>query len=122
MSTLGLPRFSQAARMLGVQWNKSIRGNTFIEFETGLRSIGLTPGDLITVSYAREGLDRSPFRVVKIAPGLHYSGSLITAQIHDDSWYTGAGDGSLGVVGGGRQRGCGVVLPRALICHRIGVS
>ena len=72
-------------------------------------------GDLITVTYAKEGFDRQMFRVVRISPGLNYRASVITAQFHDDVWYVGTGDGDLGVIGGGRQPGYDLGLPRPLV-------
>ncbi len=115
LSALGLPNFNQAGRIIRLQLDKAIRGNTYVEFETGLRAIGLKAGDLITVTYAKEGMDRQMFRVVRISPGLNYRTSLITAQIHDDVWYVGTGDGDLGVIGGGRQPGYDLGLPRPLV-------
>jgi len=115
LSALGLPNFNQAGRIIRLQLDKAIRGNTYIEFETGIRAIGLKAGDLITVTYAKEGLDRQMFRVVRISPGLNYCTSVITAQLHDDVWYVGTGDGDLGVIGGGRQPGYDLGLPRPLV-------
>ena len=37
-----------------------------------MKGIGIAPGDLITVTYLKEGLERQPFRVVKLAPGQNY--------------------------------------------------
>jgi hypothetical protein len=74
--------------------------------------VTLAPGDLITVTYLKEGLQRQPFRVVRIAPGADYQSMLITAQWHDDDWYTSGGADA----GGGRRRpGSGVGLPAPLI-------
>ena len=115
LSALGLPNFNQAGRIIRLQLDKAISGNTYIEFETGIRAIGLKAGDLITVTYAKEGFDRQMFRVVRISPGLNYQASMITAQFHDDVWYVGSGDGDLGVIGGGRQPGYDLGLPRPLV-------
>ena len=49
VTAAGVPNFHQAGRILRLQLDRSIRGNTYVEFETGLRSIGLRPGDLITL-------------------------------------------------------------------------
>ena len=114
MTALGIPNFSQAGRVLRLQLDKAIRANTYVEFETGVRGIGLKPGDLITISYAKEGFQRQLFRMVKMAPGLNYRSITITAQIHSDEWYVG-GDGSLGVIGGGRQPGIEAGLPKPLV-------
>lgn len=113
VTALGLPNFSQAGRILRLQLDKAIRANTYVEFETGVRGIGLKPGDLITITYAKEGFQRQLFRIVRLAPGLNYRSITITAQIHEDQWYVG-GDGSLGVIGGGRQPAIEAGLPRPL--------
>ncbi len=109
---LGLPNFDQAQRMLDLQLAKTIDGNTFVELETTVRGIGLAPGDLITVTYLKEGLLRQPFRVVRLAPGLNYQTVLITAQWHDDNWYT---TGGADAGGGRRGNGTGVGVPRPLV-------
>jgi hypothetical protein len=120
LTALGLPNFNQAGRVIRLQLDKSIRGNTYIEFETGLRAIGLKPGDLITVTYAKEGFVRQLFRVSKITPGLNYRSSVITAQFHDDSWYVGTSGGSTGLIGGGRQPGYDLGLPGPLVGSTVG--
>ena len=102
LTALGIPNFSQAGRVLRLQLDRAIRGNTYVEFETGVRGVGLKPGDLITLTYLKEGLDRQLFRIVRMAPGLNYRSILITAQVHNDEWYVGGG-GAFGVIGGGRQ-------------------
>jgi len=109
---LGLPNFDQATRMLDLQLAKSTVGSTFVEFETTVRGVGLAPGDLITVTYLKEGLQRQPFRVVRLAPGVNYQTVLITAQWHDDGWYTSGGASAAG----GRRTGAGETgLPRPLV-------
>src|SRR5579885_1199083 len=109
---LGLPNFDQATRMLKLELDKTISGNTFVEFETTVRGIGLAPGDLITLTYLKEGLERQPFRVVSLAPGLNYQTVVVTAQWHDDNWYTTGGANS---AGGRRPGGAGQGLPRPLV-------
>ncbi|MBC8164667.1 MAG: hypothetical protein H7Y20_02210, partial [Bryobacteraceae bacterium] len=111
LPALGIPNFNQAARVVRLALDRSIRGNTYVEFETGLRSIGLKPGDLITFSYAREGLSREMFRIIRISPDLNYSTAKITAQAHKDEWYAG----EAGLTGGGRQPSLTVGLPRPLV-------
>jgi hypothetical protein len=111
-SGLGLPNFDQAARAMGLQLARSIKGNVFVEFETTVRGLGLTPGDLITITYAKEGLQRQPFRVVRIAPRANYKTVAITAQWHDDGWYSGAGSRASG---GRRRNGASVGVPRPLV-------
>lgn len=109
---VGLPNFDQAARVLQLQLYKSIQGYTYADFETTVRGAGLTPGDIITVTYLKEGLQRQPFRIVKLALGRNYETVAITAQWHDDAWYTAVGAGSRG---GRRQGGTSVGLPRPLV-------
>jgi hypothetical protein len=109
---VGLPNFDQATRMLQLQLNKTIAGYTLVEFSTSVKGIGISPGDLITVTYLKEGLERQPFRVVKMAPGQDYQTVQITAQWHEDDWYT---------TGGANANGGGIYatnqggLPRPLV-------
>ncbi len=84
---LGLPHFDQAARILRLQLQKNVRGNHFIEFESSVQALGLRPGDLIAISHSREGLDRAPYRVLRLTPALNYERVRIAAQRHEDSWY-----------------------------------
>jgi hypothetical protein len=109
---LGLPNFDQATRALALQLSKTIDGYRLVEFDTTVRGIGLAPGDLITVTYLKEGLERQPFRVVKVAPGQNYRTVQITAQWHDDSWYTTGGASTIGTR---RQAGAGLGIPRPLV-------
>ena len=109
---LGLPNFDQAARMLALQLAKSTVGSALVEFETTVRGVGLSPGDLITVTYLKEGLQRQPFRILKLAPGVNYQTVVITAQWHDDGWYVSGGAGATG----GRRTAAGQTgLPRPLV-------
>ncbi|MEO8049698.1 MAG: phage tail protein [Acidobacteriota bacterium] len=108
----GLPNFDQAARMMQLHLDKALSGSTFVEFETTVKGIGLTPGDLISVTYLKEGLERQPLRVVQLAPGRNFESVLVTAQWHDDAWYT-TGDAS--TVGGRSPNGAGLGLPRPLV-------
>ncbi|MCC6389517.1 MAG: hypothetical protein IT167_02855 [Bryobacterales bacterium] len=87
ISALGIANFSQAARILTTHLKKSVEGNRYVQFETSVRGIGLSPGDIITITYAREQMDRAPFRVLTIAPALDCSSLRVTAQLHSDEWY-----------------------------------
>ncbi len=111
MAALGLPNFDQAGRVLSLALRKSVDGNVFVEFGTSVRAFGLTPGDLIALTYARAGFDRTPFRIVKIAPAVNYRTAVITAQIHDDSWYGNGGS----THPGGRRYGRQSTIPRPLV-------
>lgn len=110
---LGIPNHDQAARIIQRHLRKGIAGNLFIEFETSVRGLGLKPGDLITLTYLKEGFERAPFRVVKVAIGPNHRRLAITCQKHDDAWYTEPG-GETGT-GRGRQPAGQVGLPRPLI-------
>ena len=114
LPALGIPNFNQAGRILRLFLDRSIRGNTYVQFETGLRSIGLAPGDLITLSYQKEGLDRQVFRIVSISPSLNLRTATILAQWHDDQWYVGGG-GETSLLGGGRQPAYETGVPRPLL-------
>src|SRR5579863_4184405 len=109
---IGLANFDQAARMLQLQLSKSIDGNLLVEFQTTVKGIGIASGDLITVTYLKEGLERQPFRVVQLAPGLNYQTVQVTARWHDDNWYT---TGGAGTAGGSPAGGAGVGQPRPLV-------
>jgi putative tail protein len=112
LSALGLPNYDQATRLTALQLNKSVYGNTYAQFETSVRAVKLRPGDIITLTYSKEGFQRQPFRVIRISPGVNYRTAVITAQIHDDEWYSGALASSTGA---GRQPYFKVGLPRPLV-------
>ncbi len=112
LTALGIPNFDQATRMVALALDKSIRGNTYAEFETSVRGIGLAPGDLISLTYAKEGLVRQPMRVVKVAPASNYQTVTITTQWHDDAWYPPGGADS---AGGRRSAVSNVGIPRPLV-------
>jgi len=106
---VGISTFSQASRMLLLGLNRGLSGNAFIQFQTSVKALGLLPGDLITVSHLKENLERTPFRITKITPGNSFRTATITAQFHDDAWYS---DTATGVSGGlGIQSGQGSGLP-----------
>lgn len=113
-NAIGIPNFDQASRLLKTAVDKSVRGNTYIEFDTSVKAFGVRAGDLIAVTYLKEGFDRQAFRVLKIAPGVNYRVTTITAQIHDDSWYTDR-NGQISPAGGRRQGIAGLGVPRPLI-------
>ncbi|HJT89813.1 MAG TPA: phage tail protein, partial [Bryobacteraceae bacterium] len=115
LKALGLPNYDQAARILKFNLDKSIRGNTYIEFQTSVRALGIRPGDLVTVTYLKEGFNRQPFRVLKIAPATNYRTSTITAQIHDDAWYADTNGQTNSPAGAGHQANAGVGIPRPLV-------
>ena len=116
LTALGVPNFNQATRVASLQLNKSIRGNTYVDLETSVRGATLRPGDLITITYSREGWVRQPFRIIRLAPNANFRTAAITAQIHDDLWYDV--DGPTGS-GSGRQPGFEVGLPRPLLGTKV---
>ena len=69
---LGLPNFDQATRMLQLQLNKTIDGYTLVEFRDDGEGHRDGAGRSDHVTYLKEGLERQPFRVVKLAPGQNY--------------------------------------------------
>jgi len=88
LDALGISNFSQASRTLLLALNRSIEGNLFVEFETSVKALGLLPGDLITVTYLKENFERTAFRVQKITPGPSFRTAIISAQLHNDTWYS----------------------------------
>ena len=87
-TALGVPNFHQAARVLRLQLDKSVRGNLYVEFETSVKGVTLRPGDIIAMTWVRESLDRTLFRITSIRPSLNHWTSVIEAQLHDDAWYS----------------------------------
>ncbi|MCX6596464.1 MAG: phage tail protein [Acidobacteria bacterium] len=112
LSAEGIPNINQALRIARLQLNRSTNGNTYVQFETSMRGLGLRPGDLITLTYLKEGLDRQLFRVQRIAPGLNFARATITAQIHDEAWYSATASTTLGRR---RRRAASTGVPRPLV-------
>ncbi|MCU1263462.1 MAG: hypothetical protein JWO80_6347 [Bryobacterales bacterium] len=111
LNALGIANYDQAARILQFNLEKSIQGNVTVEFQTSVKALGLAPGDIITLTYLKEGFERQPFRIAKIVPTTNYRTATITAHIHDDSWYSD--DNGLGSATGARRLpGYGIGLPR----------
>ena len=103
---LGLPNFDQAARVLRLQLSKNTIGNVYVDFETSIKGRDLVPGDLITITYQKEGLSRQLFRIVRLTPGQNYHTVRIIAQWHEDEWYTNSGSGGVsGIRGSGVDAG-----------------
>ncbi len=115
LSAIGLPNYDQASRILKLNLDKSLRGNTYIEFQTSVKGFGIQLGDLITVTYLKEGFNRQLFRVLKIAPGTNHRTTTITAQIHDDAWYADTNGQVSSATGGRRTSSSGVGVPRPLM-------
>ena len=111
-TALGIANYSQANRVLLRQLDKSTKGNQFIQFQTSFRALKVRPGDIIALTYLKEGFTRVPFRVVKLSPSMNYQVVTVLAQIHDDDWYS---DNPAVLGGAGRQPGTHVQTPRPLI-------
>lgn len=111
-TALGIPNYNQATRVLLRQLDKSLKGNLFVEFQTSFRALKVRPGDIITLTYLKEGFQRTPFRIVKLAPSTNYALVTVTAQIHNDDWYS---DDIRVLTGAGRQPSALVQSPRPLI-------
>ncbi|MGD0616583.1 MAG: phage tail protein [Bryobacteraceae bacterium] len=112
LQALGIPNFSQAARVLTRELNKAVNGNTYVQFQTSVRAAGLKPGDIISLTYAREDWTRQPFRITSIAPGVNFRTAVISAQIHDDAWYSDTP--TITQPAGRRQGSAGSGLPNPL--------
>ncbi len=111
-TALGLANMSQANRVLLRQLDKSTKGNLFVQFQTSFRALKVRPGDIIALTYLKEGFSRTPFRVAKLSPSTNYRVVTVLAQIHDDNWYS---DSPAVLAGAGRQPGSQTQLPRPLI-------
>jgi hypothetical protein len=115
LMALGTPQFDQASRILKFNLDKSILGNTYIAFQTSIKAFGVSPGDLITVTYLKEGFLRQPFRVIRISPATNYRTTTITAQLHDDVWYADTNGQGTSASGHTTQSDSGVGLPNPLL-------
>ena len=94
LNVAGMPNPDQALRIAQLQLSKSLAGNSYVEFETSMKGLGIRPGDLITLTYLKEGFDRQLFRVARIAPKTNFRTATISAQIHEEAWYDGGGASS----------------------------
>ncbi len=114
LTALGIGNFDQAARIAKYNLDRSIEGNVYVDFDTSVKGLGLRPGDLISLTYLKEGFERQPFRVLKVTPGLNYRMVTITAQVHNDAWYHDT-NGQVPGDSRGRQAGAGIGLPLPLV-------
>lgn len=115
LMALGIPNYDQAARILQFNLDKSVAGNMYIDFETSVRGFGIRPGDIVSITYLKEGLNRQPFRVLKISPATNYRTCAITAQLHDDAWYADSNGQPNSVPGVTHPTSGGVGVPRPLV-------
>jgi hypothetical protein len=122
LMALGIPNYDQAARISQFTLDKSISGNTYITFDTNVKALGLRPGDIIAVTYLKEGFERQPFRITKIAPGTNYRITTITAQVEQDEWYADTNGQIPGATGATPQPGSGIGVPRPLLGNIIDSS
>ena len=112
LTALGIANFSQANRVLLRQLDKSTKGNLYVQFVTSFRALKVRPGDIITLTYLKEGFIRVPFRVMKLSPSANYEMVTIVGQIHDDNWYS---DNPAVLGGAGRQQISQIQTPKPLI-------
>ena len=119
LAAIGIANYDQACRIVKLNLDKSVSGNVYIEFDTSVRCLGIRPGDLITVTYLKEGFVRQPFRVLKMAPGTNHRVTRLTAQVHQDSWYADSNGQSTAGGGGRRQGEAGAGVPRPLLGDRL---
>jgi hypothetical protein len=115
LMAVGIPNYDQAGRILQFNLDKSVLGNTYIQFDTSVKAVGIRPGDIITFTYLKEGFNRQAFRVLKISPATNYRTSTITAQIHDDAWYADTNGQTDSPSGAGQNGSAGIGTPRPLI-------
>jgi hypothetical protein len=87
LACLGLPNYEQAIRVVRLALQKNVEGNRFVEFETSVKGFGLRPGDLITLTWARQGLNREPYRVHRLQIGENFETVTVQAQAHREEWY-----------------------------------
>ena len=111
-TALGITNYSQATRVLLRQLDKSTNGNLFINFVTSFRALKVRPGDIIAITYEKEGFLRTPFRVIKMSPAMNFEFVTIQAQIHDDDWYS---DSIATLLAAGRQPASQMQIPKPLI-------
>jgi len=111
-TAMGITNYSQATRVLLRQLDKSADGNVYINFVTSFRALKVRPGDIIAVTYQKQGFQRTPFRVVRISPAMNFQFVTIQAQIHDDDWYS---DSISTLLAAGRQPASQIQIPRPLI-------
>lgn len=111
-TALGISNFSQATRVLLRQLDKLTKGNLFLELQTSFKALKVRPGDLIAVTYLKEGFLRTPFRISKLSPSTNYETVTLQAQLHSDDWYS---DDPAVLGGRGRQPGSGSTIPKPLI-------
>jgi hypothetical protein len=109
---LGLPNYDQAARILQFTLDKTLSGNTYIQFDTSIKAFGIRPGDIITITYQKEGFNRQPFRVCKISPATNYRTATIYAQIQNDAWYLDTNGQSSAAPGTTNPPQGGIGLPK----------
>jgi hypothetical protein len=84
----GIPTYDQASRVGAFQLDKTILGNLYVDFQTTVKALGQQVGQIITITYPKEGWIAKPFRILKLAPQQNYRVVQVTAQAHDDAWYT----------------------------------
>jgi hypothetical protein len=115
LMAIGIPNYDQAGRILQFNLDKAVKGNTYIEFNASVKAFGVRPGDIITVTYLKEGFNRQPFRVLRISPATNYRTSSILAQIHDDAWYADTNGQPASASRTGQGSGAGIGTPRPLM-------
>jgi hypothetical protein len=115
LPALGIDNYDQAGRILKFNLDKSVQGNTYIQFDTSVRAVGIQPGDIITITYLKEGFQRQPFRVLKISPATNYRTSTISAQIHNDAWYLDTNGQTSSAAGNTYPGNMGVGVPNPLL-------
>lgn len=111
----GIPTYDQAARVAKFQLDKTILGNLYVNFQTTVKALGQQVGQIITITYPKEGWVARPFRILKLAPQQNYRTVLVTAQAHDDAWYSDANGQFTPPYGRPRQPGAVSRAPYPLV-------
>lgn len=119
LPALGMPHSDQAMRVVRFHLIKTQHGNSYVEFETSVQALGLRPGDIVTLTYLKEGLDRAPFRILKLTPSENYETVRLVAQRHVDAWYELLSGADPDSIDRQRQTGRYGHLPRPLAGRRI---
>ena len=112
---MGIPNFDQAARILKLNLDRSVGGNTYVEFETSVKRIRdpagrFDHGDLSQRGTEPAGIPGAEDRARSEPPDLQDYG----ADSHDDSWYADSNGQVTSASGGRRQGSAGIGVPRPL--------
>lgn len=102
-SVYGVETFDHARRLAGTLFAETYRGNgrfdyrgsaigdtggtLLFDFETTIKAIHLSVGQLCLISDQQLGIDQQLARVIRIQPSSNFEIVKITLQWHNDNWY-----------------------------------